>query len=74
MMTKEIILLHQESKANYEVTVNLVAEYDHALNIKIIIEEEIQKSEWAKRPATANRSKAKDSKAPVIIKMLADLL
>ncbi|QFS43462.1 hypothetical protein GXM_00935 [Nostoc sphaeroides CCNUC1] len=35
-MTKEIILLYQESKANYEVTVNLVAEYYHALNIKII--------------------------------------
>ncbi|BBD66400.1 hypothetical protein NIES4072_63310 [Nostoc commune NIES-4072] len=35
MMTKEIILLHQESKVNYEGTVNLVAEYHHALNIKI---------------------------------------
>lgn len=35
-MTKEIILLHQESKVNYEGTVNLVAEYYHALNIKII--------------------------------------
>lgn len=36
MMTKEIILLYQESKVNYEGTVNLVAEYYHALNIKII--------------------------------------
>ena len=35
-MTKEIILLHQESKVNYEETVNLVAEYYHVLNIKII--------------------------------------
>ncbi|MCC5665639.1 hypothetical protein LC653_17360 [Nostoc sp. CHAB 5784] len=36
MITKEIILLSQQSKANYEGTVNLVAEYYPALNIKII--------------------------------------
>ncbi|WP_251959927.1 hypothetical protein [Nostoc commune] len=36
MMTEEIIVLHKESKVNYEGTVNLVAEYYHALNIKII--------------------------------------
>ena len=39
MMTKDIICLFPQSKANYEGTVNLVAEYYTVLNIKIIIEE-----------------------------------
>lgn len=36
MMTKDIICLFKESKANYEGTVNLVAESYPTLNIKII--------------------------------------
>lgn len=35
-MTKDIICLFKESKANYEGTVNLVAESYPTLNIKII--------------------------------------
>ena len=56
-MTKEIILLHQKSKANYEVTVNLVAEYDHALNIKIIIEEEIRSQNGLNAPLSLTGAK-----------------